>query len=97
MCRSSGHVGVGLFVSFYILTTFWTGVPAKAARGNFLEAINVTLNVLEKHYMDRDLTRTGNSILMISPSTGVIEVIYRVESRVLIFLGSPFFHHVSHD
>lgn len=50
------------------------GVPAKAARGNFLEAINVTLNVLEKHYMDRDLTRTGNSILMISPSTGVIEV-----------------------
>ncbi|EWM23480.1 dep domain containing protein [Nannochloropsis gaditana] len=52
----------------------WTGVPAKAARGNFLEAINVTLNVLEKHYMDRDLTRTGNSILMISPSTGIIEV-----------------------
>jgi len=50
------------------------GVPAKAARGNFLEAINVTLNVLEKHHMDRDLTRTGNSILMISPSTGVIEV-----------------------
>lgn len=50
------------------------GVPAKASRGNFLEAINVTLNVLEKHYMDRDLSRTGNSIVMISPSTGVMEV-----------------------
>lgn len=50
------------------------GAPAKASRGNFLEAINVTLNVLEKHYMDRDLRRTGNSILMISPGTGVMEV-----------------------
>lgn len=46
----------------------------QAARGNFLEAINVTLNVLEKHYMDRDLTRTGNSIVMVSPSAGVVEV-----------------------
>jgi hypothetical protein len=34
----------------------------------------VTLNVLEKHYMDRDLTRTGNSIVMVSPSAGVVEV-----------------------
>jgi L-lactate permease len=49
-------------------------VPSKASRGNFLEAINVTLNVLEKHYMDRDLARTGNSIVMISPCTGVMEV-----------------------
>ena len=70
------------------------GVPAKAARGNFLEAINVTLNVLEKHYMDRDLTRTGNSILMISPSTGVIEVrLFTISSSfppslALIFLLS---------
>ena len=45
--------------------------PTGAAQGNFLEAINVTLNVLEKHYMDRDLSRTGNSIVMISPSSGV--------------------------
>lgn len=50
------------------------GIPARASKGNFLEAINVTLNVLEKHYMDRDLSRTGNSIVMISPSSGVIEV-----------------------
>ena len=35
-------------------------LAANAAQGNFLEAINVTLNVLEKHYMDRDLSRTGN-------------------------------------
>ena len=57
------------------------GVPAKASRGNFLEAINVTLNVLEKHYMDRDLTRTGNSIVMISPSSGVVEVDSKLSGR----------------
>lgn len=52
--------------------------PTGAAQGNFLEAINVTLNVLEKHYMDRDLSRTGNSIVMISPSSGV----FRVEDKL---------------
>ncbi|KAG5178380.1 hypothetical protein JKP88DRAFT_168687, partial [Tribonema minus] len=50
------------------------GVPSYAAQGNFLEAINVTLNVLEKHYMDRDLSRSGNSIVALSASTGVFEV-----------------------
>ncbi|CAM9696915.1 unnamed protein product, partial [Discosporangium mesarthrocarpum] len=50
------------------------GIPSLAAQGNFLEAINVTLNVLEKHYMDRDLARSGNSIVMISAGTGVFEV-----------------------
>ncbi|CAN0091519.1 unnamed protein product, partial [Phaeothamnion confervicola] len=50
------------------------GVPSFAAQGNFLEAINVTLNVLEKHYMDRDLTRSGNSIVTVSASSGVFEV-----------------------
>lgn len=42
--------------------------------GNFLEAINVCLNILDKHYMDRDLSRAGQSILMISAGCGVFKV-----------------------
>ncbi len=41
--------------------------PSDAACGNFLEALNTALNLLDKHYMDRDLARTGNSIVVISP------------------------------
>jgi hypothetical protein len=49
-------------------------VPSDSAHGNFLEAINTSLNILEKHYMDRDLSRSGNSIVMISAGAGVFEV-----------------------
>jgi len=57
-----------------------TVVPAdrlrvcRAADGNVLEAINLTLNVLEKHYMDRDTLRTGNSIVLVSAGAGVFSV-----------------------
>ena len=40
-------------------------VPSDAVHGNFLEAINTSLNILDKHYMDRDLLRTNNSIVMV--------------------------------
>lgn len=49
-------------------------VPACASEGNILEAINTTFNVLDKHYMDRDLVRTGNSIVMITPGCGFFKV-----------------------
>lgn len=48
--------------------------PSSASQGNLLEAINVTLNVLQFHYFDRDLHRTGNSILVVSAGGGVFEV-----------------------
>lgn len=48
--------------------------PSAAAQGNVLEAINVTLNLLQLHYMDRDLTRMGNSLVLISAGSGVFEV-----------------------
>jgi DEP domain-containing protein 5 len=48
--------------------------PSDAYDGNFLEAINTTMNILDKHYMDRDLLRTGNSIVMISAGVGVFKV-----------------------
>lgn len=51
----------------------------RAADGNVLEAINLTLNVLEKHYMDRDVQRTGNSIVLISAGSGVFAVDGRLE------------------
>jgi DEP domain-containing protein 5 len=49
-------------------------LPSDSYDGNFLEAINTTLNILDKHYMDRDLLRTGNSIVMISAGVGVFKV-----------------------
>jgi hypothetical protein len=39
---------------------------APAADGNFLEAINLTLNLFEKQYMDRDLARTGSSMVVVT-------------------------------
>ncbi|RLN93174.1 hypothetical protein BBJ28_00009584 [Nothophytophthora sp. Chile5] len=56
----------------------WTklpfGVPSRAIDGNILEAINVTLNVLDKHYMDRDLNRTGQSIVMMTAGCSIFNV-----------------------
>eukprot|EP01036_Dinobryon_divergens_P038341 gene38341-50328_t len=49
-------------------------VPSDAASGNVLEAINTTLNHMDKHYIDRDLQRTGNSIVMISAGNGFFKV-----------------------
>jgi hypothetical protein len=49
-------------------------VPSDAVHGNFLEAINMSLNILSKHYLDRDLVRTNNSIVMVSAGTGVFKV-----------------------
>jgi Vacuolar membrane-associated protein Iml1 len=48
--------------------------PSTASHGNVLEAINVTLNLLQFHYLDRDLQRTGNSIVIVSAGNGVFEV-----------------------
>jgi hypothetical protein len=48
--------------------------PSSASQGNLLEAINVTLNLLQFHYLDRDLQRTGNSIVLVSAGNGVFEV-----------------------
>jgi hypothetical protein len=48
--------------------------PSAASQGNVLEAINVTLNLLQFHYLDRDLHRTGNSVVVVSAGNGVFEV-----------------------
>lgn len=45
-----------------------------AAQGNFLEVLNVSLNVFEKHYLDRSFDRTGQLSVVITPGVGVFEV-----------------------
>ncbi|XP_065647417.1 GATOR1 complex protein DEPDC5 isoform X3 [Hydra vulgaris] len=50
------------------------GYNSYAAEGNLLEAINLSLNVFEKQYIDRNLEETNCTTLIISPSTGVFEV-----------------------
>ena len=48
--------------------------PSTAAQGNILESINTALNMLQLHYMDRDLCRTGNSVVVVSAGSGVFEI-----------------------
>jgi hypothetical protein len=47
-----------------------------AIHGNFLEAINMASTLYSHDYIDRDLTRTGISVVVISPGPGVFEVEY---------------------
>ncbi|KAF4816631.1 Vacuolar membrane-associated protein iml1 [Colletotrichum siamense] len=47
-----------------------------AMYGNFLEAINLASSQFSHDYVDRDLMRTGISIVVISPGPGVFEVEY---------------------
>ncbi|KAK3906882.1 hypothetical protein C8A05DRAFT_29212 [Staphylotrichum tortipilum] len=49
---------------------------SRAVHGNFLEAINLASSLYAHDYIDRDLTRTGVSVVVISPSPGIFEVEY---------------------
>ncbi|KAK1759336.1 vacuolar membrane-associated protein IML1 [Echria macrotheca] len=50
--------------------------PSKAMYGNILEAINMASQLYAHDYIDRDLMRTGISVVVISASPGVFEVDY---------------------
>lgn len=47
---------------------------SSASQGNFLEVLNMSLNVFEKHYFDRSFDRTGQLSVVVSPGVGVFEV-----------------------
>ncbi|XP_060527530.1 GATOR complex protein Iml1 isoform X2 [Cylas formicarius] len=47
---------------------------SSAAHGNFLEVLNMSLNVFEKHYLDRSFDRTGQLTVVVTPGVGVFEV-----------------------
>ena len=51
-----------------------SGRPMAATQGNVLEAINLASSQFAGDYIDRDLVRTGLSIVVITPGTGVFEV-----------------------
>ncbi|KAF9977679.1 vacuolar membrane-associated protein iml1 [Actinomortierella ambigua] len=51
-----------------------SGENSYAFEGNILEAVNMALNPFDKHYVDRDLQRTGLSIVIITPGSGVFDV-----------------------
>lgn len=54
------------------------GHPSTAMRGNILEAINLASSQFSCDHIDRDLVRTGVSIAIITPGTGVFEVDYKL-------------------
>lgn len=51
-----------------------SGTPSSAQNGNLLEAINLVTTQYAEDYIDRDLVRTGLSVMIISPGTGMFEV-----------------------
>ncbi|KAJ3139423.1 vacuolar membrane-associated protein iml1 [Physocladia obscura] len=50
------------------------GYNSSACDGNFLEAVNLAMNPFVKHYVDRDLVRTGLAIIVVTPSPGLFNV-----------------------
>ncbi|KIN00169.1 hypothetical protein OIDMADRAFT_124578 [Oidiodendron maius Zn] len=64
--------------------------PSLAMYGNVLEAINLASSQFSNDYIDRDLMRTGISIVVITPSPGHFEVDYetlRTTTETLIGNG----------
>ncbi|KAF3394835.1 Vacuolar membrane-associated protein iml1 [Talaromyces pinophilus] len=53
-----------------------SGHPASAIKGNMLEAIHLATSYLSNENIDRDLARTGHSIVVITPGTGLFEASY---------------------
>jgi hypothetical protein len=50
------------------------GDIARSKDGNILEVLNMALNCFDKHYVDRDLIRTGLCVMVVTPSNGVFNV-----------------------
>ncbi|KAF2268804.1 hypothetical protein CC78DRAFT_613045 [Lojkania enalia] len=55
-----------------------SGKPSTATHGNVLEAINLAAAQFAKDYIDRDLVRTGISVVVITSGSGVFEVDYNM-------------------
>ncbi|CAL8347051.1 unnamed protein product [Merluccius merluccius] len=69
-----------LFIQYPVLVRleetdgFPSGQNSTAAQGNYLEAINLSFNVFDKHYINRNFDRTGQMAVVITPGVGVFEV-----------------------
>ncbi|XP_066544990.1 GATOR1 complex protein DEPDC5 isoform X2 [Amia ocellicauda] len=69
-----------LFIQYPVLVRlqgadgFPSGHNSTAAQGNYLEAINLSFNVFDKHYINRNFDRTGQMSVVITAGVGVFEV-----------------------
>ncbi|XP_013864451.1 DEP domain-containing protein 5 [Austrofundulus limnaeus] len=69
-----------LFIQYPVLVRlkeadgFPVGFNSTAVQGNYLEAINLSFNVFDKHYINRNFDRTGQMSVVITPGVGVFEV-----------------------
>ena len=52
--------------------------PTPAIKGNVLEAVNLAVSQCSMDYVDRDLVRTGLSVVIITPGPGLFEVDYEM-------------------
>ncbi|KAI9821631.1 MAG: vacuolar membrane-associated protein iml1 [Pycnora praestabilis] len=63
---------------YYCKESVIAGHPSAALHGNILEAINLATSQYSTDYIDRDLVRTGISIVVVTPGTGLFEVNYNM-------------------
>ncbi|XP_074544600.1 GATOR1 complex protein DEPDC5 isoform X2 [Halichoeres trimaculatus] len=69
-----------LFIQYPVLVRlenadgFPVGYNSTSSEGNYLEAINLSFNVFDKHYINRNFDRTGQMTVVITPGVGVFEV-----------------------
>ncbi|XP_043924800.1 GATOR complex protein DEPDC5 [Protopterus annectens] len=69
-----------LFIQYPVLVRlkeadgFPPGHNSTAAEGNYLQAINLSFNVFDKHYINRNFDRTGQMSVVLTPGVGVFEV-----------------------
>ena len=54
--------------------TIPVAINSTAAQGNFLEVLNISLNTFEKHFINRNLDRTGQQAIVVTPGAGIFEV-----------------------
>ncbi|KXS12070.1 hypothetical protein M427DRAFT_147259, partial [Gonapodya prolifera JEL478] len=54
-------------------STVLYGENSMGYEGNVLEALNIALNPFDRHFVDRDLLRTGLSIMFVTPTPGFFE------------------------
>uniref|UniRef100_A0A7S4W338 Vacuolar membrane-associated protein Iml1 N-terminal domain-containing protein n=1 Tax=Alexandrium monilatum TaxID=311494 RepID=A0A7S4W338_9DINO len=73
----------------------WHGVTAddlaEASRGNVLECLNMVLDHLDMHYLDRSLRITGQTIILLTAGNGLVRAtsrrIYEVTDRRFLSSG----------
>jgi hypothetical protein len=53
----------------------YRGYPSTSGHGNILEAMNCAVSVYDKHYMDRDLNKTGQNIILLNAGSGLFWVL----------------------